>query len=221
MTDGRLITVRGEDELVRQAGHLFAGTRTEFACAATDLGTWSRATARMGLVADVRPRLRAGLTIRKLYTPAALVDDAQRDQLAAAAASGVGVRICAAPLPHETIIIDRRVMILAGATSGADREFTVVTVPALIAGVRALFQATWESADDLDGWLRAEPPQLDPAGRSVLRVLASGLTDEAAARRLGMSLRTYRRRVAELLQQLNADSRFQAGLRAGSLGLGR
>jgi hypothetical protein len=35
-----------------------------------------------------------------------------------------------------------------------------------------------------------------------------------------MSVRTYRRRVAELLDILDAGSRFQAGVRAGELGLG-
>ena len=44
-------------------------------------------------------------------------------------------------------------------------------------------------------------------------------TDEAAARRLGTSLRTYRRRVAEPMAVLEAGSRFQAGVRAGELGL--
>jgi len=33
------------------------------------------------------------------------------------------------------------------------------------------------------------------------------------------SLRTYRRRVAELMAALEAGSRFQAGVRAGELGL--
>jgi DNA-binding NarL/FixJ family response regulator len=47
----------------------------------------------------------------------------------------------------------------------------------------------------------------------------AALTDETAARRLGTSLRTYRRRVAELMAALEAGSRFQAGVRAGELGL--
>ncbi|MDG9711379.1 hypothetical protein [Streptomyces sp. DH10] len=55
--------------------------------------------------------------------------------------------------------------------------------------------------------------------RTVLRALGSGATDETAARELGMSLRTYRRRVAERLNALGAGSRFQAGMRAGELGL--
>ncbi|MFE8993165.1 hypothetical protein ACFYMI_36140 [Streptomyces collinus] len=55
----------------------------------------------------------------------------------------------------------------------------------------------------------------------MLYALGSGMTDVTASRELGMSLRTYRRRVAELLVVLGADSRFQAGVRVGELGLGR
>lgn len=54
-------------------------------------------------------------------------------------------------------------------------------------------------------------PRIDDQTSKVLCALGSGATDEAAARELGMSLRTYRRRVAELLANLGAASRFQAG----------
>ena len=67
----------------------------------------------------------------------------------------------------------------------------------------------------------ATSPTSTPEAREILRALGAGLTDEAAARRLGVSLRTYRRRVAELMATLDADSRFQAGVRAGELGLPR
>ncbi|MFE0700082.1 helix-turn-helix transcriptional regulator [Streptomyces sp. NPDC058872] len=63
-------------------------------------------------------------------------------------------------------------------------------------------------------------PRLGDAERAVLRALAAGHTDEAASRRLGVSLRTYRRRVAALMAALDARSRFQAGLRAREI-LGR
>jgi DNA-binding NarL/FixJ family response regulator len=53
----------------------------------------------------------------------------------------------------------------------------------------------------------------------VLEVLASGCKDETAARTLGLGVRTYRRRVAELMTALGAESRFQAGVRARDLGL--
>ncbi|MFF3331839.1 hypothetical protein ACFYWX_20100 [Streptomyces sp. NPDC002888] len=64
-------------------------------------------------------------------------------------------------------------------------------------------------------------PRIEAQAREVLYALGSGMTDVTASRELGMSLRTYRRRVAELLVALGADSRVQAGVRAGELGLTR
>ena len=83
-------------------------------------------------------------------------------------------------------------------------------------GVYSLFTAAWEAATDLGAYLRGEVPELAPEDREILRALGAGLTDEAAARRLGTSLRTYRRRVAELMATLEAGSasRPGCGLRA-------
>jgi DNA-binding NarL/FixJ family response regulator len=160
-----------------------------------------------------------GLVVNKLLSPIALADEAQRLHLRQVAARGAEVRISGSVLPHETIIIDRRVMILAGRDTPGGREFTVTTSPVLVGGVHALFCAAWEAATDLEGYLRRDVPHLAPDGRTILRALGSGLTDETAARQLGVSLRTYRRRVVELMTTLEAESRFQAGLHAGKLGL--
>jgi hypothetical protein len=46
----------------------------------------------------------------------------------------------------------------------------------------------------------------------VLEQLLAGATDSAASRRLMMSPRTYSRRVAELLEFLGVNSRFQGGV---------
>jgi DNA-binding NarL/FixJ family response regulator len=97
----------------------------------------------------------------------------------------------------------------------------VTTSPALVDGVYALFTAAWEAATDLGSYLSGDVHDLAPEARAIVRVLAAGLTDEAAARQLGTSLRTYRRRVAQLMVALEAGSRFQAGLRAGERGLAR
>ncbi|HEY0538239.1 MAG TPA: DNA-binding response regulator [Actinoallomurus sp.] len=217
MPNDQVITVRGEKELAARAGHLFAGVTEEFCCAATDVNTWSQPTARVAIANRMMPAIRSGLVARKLYTPAALADDEQRGHLLQVAAAGAKVRICDAGLPHETIIIDRRVMLLAGPGVPGDREFTVTTSPGLIGPVYALFDATWESAVPLAD--RRELPMITPDAREILRALGAGLTDEVAARRMGVSLRTYRRRVADLMRALDSDSRFQAGLRAGELGL--
>lgn len=86
--------------------------------------------------------------------------------------------------------------------------------------MRALFVTAWETSADLTAYRSAPFPRLGDTDRTVLRALAAGHTDEAASRRLGVSLRTYRRRVAALMTALDAWSRFQAGLRAREI-LGR
>ncbi|MFD5279862.1 DNA-binding response regulator [Streptomyces rubrogriseus] len=211
------MTVHGDTELLARAGHLFSSVREEFVCAARDLDTWPRPAARQ--VARARVRDSGAAHVRKLLSPAALADEGGRAHLGELAARGARVRIAAGALPHETIIIDRRWAILAGADAPGGRAYTVTRAPTLVGGVHALFEAAWEAATDLASFLRGDRPHLDAGSRTVLRALGSGATDEAAARELGMSLRTYRRRVAALLDALDAGSRFQAGVRAGELGL--
>lgn len=60
--------------------------------------------------------------------------------------------------------------------------------------------------------------ELREVDRNLLRLLAVGMTDEAVARQLGLSLRTTRRRIAALMSHLSASSRFQAGAEAAKRG---
>ena len=220
MSDEQTSTVRGDAELIARAGHLFDAAGEEFACAARDLATWSQPEARSAVARRVLAHgTDGGFTVRKLMSPLVLANEAQRAHLLRLDAAGSQVRISSAPLPHETIILDRRVAILAGQPSPLGREYTVTTSPVLVGGVYSLFTAAWEAATDLGAYLRGEVPELAPEAREILRALGAGLTDEAAARRLGTSLRTYRRRVAELMAALEAGSRFQAGVRASEHGL--
>ncbi|MFD4629056.1 DNA-binding response regulator [Streptomyces sp. NPDC058284] len=212
--DDQIVSLRGERELVRRAGSLFTGAREEFLCAAADLVTFS-AGVNAAFAGGRRPPLTpGGLAMRKLYTPRALADQGSEERLLRIAESGAQVRISAAPLAHEAIVIDRRVAILAGAPVRGVRTFTVIRSQVAVEGVRALVYAAWETATDLAEFRRTRPPALDDEARRVLRALGAGHTDEVAARELGMSLRTYRRRVADLMTTLGATSRFQAGLRA-------
>jgi hypothetical protein len=218
VADDLTSTVRGDAELIARAGHLFDAVHEEFVCAARDMATWSQPEARSAVARRVLSPGPGSLAVRKLMSPLALADEAQRAHLRQLG-SHAQVRISSAPLPHETIILDRRVAILAGQPSPLGREFTVTTSAVLVAGVYSLFTAAWEAAIDLGAYLRGEVPELAPDAREILRALGAGLTDEAAARRLGTSLRTYRRRVAELMAAFEAGSRFQAGVRASELGL--
>ncbi|MFI1974516.1 DNA-binding response regulator [Streptomyces wedmorensis] len=208
-TEG-IVTLRGEAELVRRAGVLLDGARREFLCAAEEPATWS-AAAR-----NARRSPPPGLVVRKLYGSGVFRSPGGEELLARLTGAGVEVRISPAPPAHEAIVVDRRLAVLAGPPSaaGGPRTYTVVQEPDVVAGVRALFQTAWETAADLTAYRRNPLPGLDEAERAVLRSLAAGHTDETAARLLGVSLRTYRRRVAALMTALDARSRFQAGLRA-------
>jgi len=215
---GQVITLRGEQELMSRAGHLFAA-REEFICAATDLSTWTAPGTHEAAAATMRERLAAGAAVYKMYNPRAVVDPTDAQFLVAAVRAGVHVRICLAELAHETIIIDRRVVILAGPPVAGVREYSVVFAPEVVAGVRSLFLSTWQAATELTEYLPARPPHVDEQGLAILRLLSAGQKDETAARSMGLSVRTYRRRVAELMTLLGAESRFQAGVRARALGL--
>lgn len=82
-----------------------------------------------------------------------------------------------------------------------------------------------EPAPEESGRPAAAAPAVSPAGRprdkrqlALLRMLASGLTDQTISRHLGMHERTVRRKVAELAASLHAASRFQAGVNAAKAG---
>jgi DNA-binding NarL/FixJ family response regulator len=63
------------------------------------------------------------------------------------------------------------------------------------------------------------PVEQTPRHHKVLRLLADGLTDDAIARQVGVSVRTVRNDMAAAMLSLDARSRFQAGVRAAQLGL--
>jgi hypothetical protein len=218
------MALKGDLELHARITPLVKVYDAEWVSVARDLDTWpyARESARLRIRRD-GPR-----QARKLYSPAVLADERDREVLREMAAHGMQVRITTTPLPQGTVFIDRRTMFLTDPASSASsapgprhRTYTMSAEPALVSGAYALFEAAWETATDLAAVFDSDRPRIDARAREVLHALGSGMTDVTASRELGMSLRTYRRRVAELLVALGADSRFQAGVRAGELGLTR
>ena len=156
-------------------------------------------------------------TVRKLHRPGVLLNPSMAQHLRAVSAKGAAVRITPDDL-NETIIIDRRVAILAGDPVDGRRGYGVVTEPTVVQNIVSLFDAAWRSATDLAVY-DAQHAELCTLAPRVLELLGSGCKDETAARTLGLGVRTYRRRVAELMTALDASSRFQAGAKARDLGL--
>jgi DNA-binding NarL/FixJ family response regulator len=199
-----------EEEMLARTAHLFA-TASEITCAARDLNTW--AVAHTSVPAP-RQALRR---VRKMYQAGTLLSPSMAAHVRALSSRGASVRITTDDV-NETIILDRRFAILAGDLRDGQRSYSFVTEPAVVQNVQSLFEAAWRSATTLEVY-DAQHAELATLAPRVLELLASGCKDETAARTLGLGVRTYRRRVAELMDTLGAGSRFQAGARARDLGL--
>ncbi|WP_099904401.1 LuxR C-terminal-related transcriptional regulator [Streptomyces sp. TLI_171] len=78
------------------------------------------------------------------------------------------------------------------------------------------FDLLWERATPLAA-ARATG-ELDDRDRELLALLAAGAKDAAIARSLGLTPRTMTRRIAQLMTELNARTRFQGGLQAARRG---
>ncbi|WP_165367972.1 helix-turn-helix transcriptional regulator, partial [Phytoactinopolyspora endophytica] len=204
-------------EVFRRTAHLFANA-TDITCVANNLATWTwtRSPDHPAAV-DTRQR-RTDLRIRKVYRTGMLLDPAWAQRIAVARdRHGAQVRVSTEEL-NETIILDGKLVILAGDVQAGERSYSLITQRETVQGVTSLFEAVWRSATDLATY-DAQTAEIREIAPQVLDLLGQGVKDEAAARALGLGVRTYRRRVAELMAALGAESRFQAGVRAREIGL--
>jgi hypothetical protein len=122
---------------------------------------------------------------------------------------GVEVRITNRRMP-DTIIVDDEMAFIR--LPNAKREALIIRSPEVTGMLQAFYEEAWSTANPLclhENWAQI---------KRVLGMLANGYKDDVAARHLGMSVRTYRRYVADLMRDLNAQSRFQVGVRAAQLG---
>ena len=212
-SDNELAVIRGHRELYEKTRHLFSSAKVEIACAANDLFTWVSEKVSPPHPSPMPP----GFSIRKLYRPGVLLDPVATRHLLGMAEYGAQIKITPDEI-NETMLIDRRVVIMAGDLSHGERSFSVVWAAEVVQAVGSLFDAAWRAATDLSDYDR-ELAELRVLAPRILSLLGSGCKDETAARTLSLSVRTYRRRVAELMSALGATSRFQAGVRARELGL--
>lgn len=219
---------RGETQRLQGPGdhsraHPCAG-RTEPGGRAVPRGHGHRAARRHppargapGRAAPGQPDARPGVRMRTVYHHTARFNSPSQAYVATASALGGEYRT-AHQLVGRMIIFDRE---LAFMTRRNDRlGAVVVREPSVVHFLYELFEQLWSQAqpfsDAATDGLEAVAKDLD---RTILRLLASGLKDETIARRLGMSLRTTRKHIADMMQALGAESRFQAGVAVSARGL--
>lgn len=156
--------------------------------------------------------LRGGRRSRAIY-PASVLEEAP-DVIRRRSEAGEEVRVLG-QVPSRLAILGDAAALLPELWGGNTGRRLVLRQQAIIAAFTTLFDTLWERAMAVPG-LDGPPDQEAQRGhrRLLLDQLAAGAKDEQIARMLGMSVRTVRRRVADLLEELGVGSRFQAGVEA-------
>lgn len=173
-------------------------------------------------------RQRRGVAHRVIYDRAAIAWPGRlADDILPSVRAGEQARV-RAELPLKLVISDSRAAIIpfSSAPGGQSAAYLVKRSPMLVA-LESFFEMEWERAVPLpltdrnpaaragDGGSADEP---DQETRSLLSLLAAGLTDAAIARSQGWSESTTQRRIHRLMSQLGVETRFQAGLTAARRG---
>ncbi|WP_328354717.1 helix-turn-helix transcriptional regulator [Streptomyces sp. NBC_00457] len=170
-------------------------------------------TRQLDLQTDLLSR---GIASRGIYAATGLEDPKVLSRTWRMVELGEQARVLPS-VPVKLLVVDgRRAMLPLTPSAAGGYCAVVVWHSAVTEALQKLFEMAWQQATPLgrpvgDG-------ELAEGERTLIRLLAAGLKDEAVARHLGVSLRTLRRRVSELQERLGATSRFQLGVQASQRG---
>ncbi|MGC0421406.1 LuxR C-terminal-related transcriptional regulator [Embleya sp. AB8] len=155
-----------------------------------------------------RQVLGRGVRMRVLYQHAARFDTPIREHAARLVESGAEVRTAGA-LSGEMFIIDRTAAYILA--NGADGGAVVVRERLLIDFLYSCFEHAWATAKEFDTRRTETDVVSNDMKIEIVRMLIAGAKDEAIARRLGVSVRTCRKHIGQVMAMFGATSRFQFG----------
>lgn len=155
----------------------------------------------------VRGLLRDGVTVRGIYSPDSLDLPGAVDEAMRAVEAGETSRVHP-QVPMKLAVFDGSTALLPLSADQLIDSALVVHRCSLLTALVQMFELLWTDALPI----RHEPS--DEVDARLMTLLSAGLKDEAIARQLQVSPRTIGRRIAELMHQLGARTRFQAGLYA-------
>ncbi|GGZ46668.1 hypothetical protein GCM10010387_46400 [Streptomyces inusitatus] len=166
--------------------------------------------------------LGRGVSVRTLHQHTVRTDTDARGRVHEAVAAGADARTSDDLFGHLVVFDSRAALVLLPSPSGDTVKPLMVYDPTLVEILRRFHDHAWHAAVEFEDGSTSYGGTLDAVKSAILQLLSSGLKDEVVARRLGMSPRTFRRHISGIMEELRAESRFQAGAaaaRAGLLGL--
>ncbi|MFI8438409.1 hypothetical protein ACIGJO_32655 [Streptomyces sp. NPDC079020] len=216
---GSLLVRADDGSVVEAVKRVMAGARYSAHLAVT--GNWKHSAVVISAVAaavapPAAPKGGGPLAVRLLAAGRAL--ELSADSREAFGDASLEVRMTKGEL-REALIVDGRTALVQSGNGSAGRHAAVITDPAAVGALDLLFAGAWANARPVADELRLDRSLRGALARRILEQLRAGRTDDVAAREIDVSLRTYRRHVAEIMRVLGANSRFQAGVRAVELGL--
>lgn len=175
--------------------------------------TWhiSAASLNEGLPQDLE-MLSRGVRRRSLYLTSNRDSLAVQRAVAAVTEAGAEVRVLPV-IPLRVMCFDANVAMLSRSESAGDKAAIVVRDTALVRSICQIFVAAWEYAEPFCTATDAGG-DLSESELAILAGLAAGLSDDQIARRQDIGVRTCRRHIHDLMERLDAQSRFQAGVLA-------
>lgn len=172
-----------------------------------------RMTHEPELLVRIARQISLGRRSRAIYPLAALTG--APDVLRARARAGEQIRLVA-QVPTRLSIMGTTHALVPEQPGLATSRRLAIYQPGLVQVLRLFFEQVWDQGTSLPEFdLGAPRPDLR---RILLQQLATGEKDEQIARTMKLSLRTVRRRIAELMIELGVDTRFQAGVEAARRG---
>ncbi|WP_160166032.1 LuxR C-terminal-related transcriptional regulator [Actinoplanes sp. OR16] len=157
-----------------------------------------------------REALRRGVRYRALLDRGALAAPEMVTDVRASLAAGQQIRVVDV-VPVKMMIVDEETAFLPLRTDRPESPASIlIHRSGLLAVLIAFFETEWERAVPLPIG-EDHPGDLDDLDRQVLGLLLAGLTDQAVAGQLGLSLRTVHRRIRQLMAKARVDSRVQLG----------
>ncbi|MGW0392132.1 LuxR C-terminal-related transcriptional regulator [Streptomyces sp. NPDC003042] len=181
-------------------------------------GAVSREESARALDED-RRQLARGVRVRAMYGRRAGSVPEMARHLRERAELGVEIRLSPV-VPMSMFLADENFALLPTDLHDPAAGAIVARGSALVGSYLALYEYCWQCATPYGEDSPAERGDggLTEQQSAALHMLASGVKDEQIAHNLGVSLRTASRLLSEIMQELGAASRFEAGVKAARLG---